>query len=111
MATSTIKGGITEFIGTLGSMSGGDCLGKYDRASGLVRINIQWRNSSDTSASTALFTIPSEYRPSVAKGGTGMVVLSSGTIASSYLLGTNGAITQRATNSARGGFAYFEYTL
>lgn len=111
MATSTIKGGITEFSGTRGSIAGGDCFGRYDSASGRVTITAQWRNSGDTSAATALYTIPSEYRPSATKYGVGIVILSSGALASSYVLGADGTIKQSATNSARGGFCYIEYAL
>lgn len=111
MATGTIKtNGAVEFdlSTTISNFSG---TGVYDRASGTVRIYLRGSSGSDISASATLFTVPTEYRPSVPKRGAMLIVTSSGHTSSAFSIGTDGAILQSATNSLRMLIGMAEYSL
>lgn len=86
--------------------------GIYDKASGTVRIYLQWSNTSNTAANATLFTIPESYRPSAAVTGYGMIRTSADVpLPANHAITTAGAISQTASNAARGGFAVIEYIL
>lgn len=99
------------------SISSGEGYGVYDKVSKIVRINCYF-NNGDTGipATAAIFTIPSEYRPSEDKSGSGMVYTGAATNklpsgAGIQARATDGAIRQIASNNATRGFGYIEYVL
>lgn len=96
---------------TTNTTSGGG-KGIYDKAAGTVRLYLQWSNTSNTAANATLFTIPEAYRPSAAVTGYGMIRTSADVpLPANHAITTTGAISQTASNAARGGFAVIEYIL
>lgn len=90
----------------------GNGKGIYDKATGTVRLYFQWAHSSNVASGTTLFTIPSGYRPPAQFTGYGLIRTSENVpLPATYTISTAGAITQTASNSARGGFAVIEYIL
>lgn len=81
----------------------GTFVGFYDAISKTVFFAHTIRMSSDTSTTTALWTIPAEYRPSTAAEYSAVVFSGSGNtpIAFKGYVNTNGAVTQVATGSCR----------
>lgn len=112
---STINGKLTvaEFTCTRTSAaSSGSAKGVYDKAAGTVRIWGQWANSANVASGTALFTIPSDYRPSASQQGYGLLRTSGDVpLPSNYNATATGNITQTGSSQARGGFFYIEYVL
>ena len=104
----------TEFTCTINSsMSGGESRGTYSKATGLVSINFYCNSNTDVTTTTALFTIPSAYRPSEDKGGTGILKNSAGTVAATGLRAraSSGAIVQLGSGTARSVQGVIQYKL
>ena len=105
--------GVEEF--NLSAYSGFDNafgVGKYDKATNTVRLYVFGVDTANISSSTALFTVPSAYRPST---NTAMPIAYATSSASGVYYATlnasNGTITQGATNSLRQVIGFCEYTL
>lgn len=111
--TSIIKGKATTFTATrLSSATDGTFIGMYNAESGIATIAFSIRTSSDTPTTTALWTIPSEYRPKVAV--TYPVFVYNGSGAPTAFRGsinTDGTVTQLATSSCRQAFGVATYKI
>lgn len=113
---TTINGKLTAVAfnltrDTTNTTSGGG-RGIYDKASSTVRVYLQWSNSANVAANATLFTIPKAYRPSSAVTGYGIIRTSADVpLPANHSITTAGAISQTASNSARGGFSVIEYIL
>ena len=111
--TSIIKGKATTFTATQHSSAvDGTFLGMYNAESGIVTIAFSIRFTSDTPTATALWTIPSEYRPKVSVeypiivyNGAGVPITFKGSI------NTNGSVTQLASGSCRQAFGVATYKI
>lgn len=111
--TSTIKGKATTFTATrLNSATDGTFIGMYNAESGIVTIVFSIRLPSDTPIATALWTIPSEYRPKaylnfpiIIYNGAGVPIAFQGAIE------TNGAVRQLASGSCRQAFGVATYKI
>lgn len=116
MATSVIKGGVEEFTLTRNSsITSGAGKGLYDRRTGIVRISLQFNNTTALTTTTDLFTIPTEYAPKENVSGLGLIwngaASSPSMSGASYPVNTEGGIRQNASNTTTRGFGYIEYTI
>lgn len=112
MATSTIKGGVQSFSCTLGEGITGNADGIIDRSTGIVTIVMRGGKDSDISIDDAVFTVPTEFRPSTAKNGGGIVVNSSNNPSAALIrVLAEGGIQQRSSNTARRLFGVIQYIL
>lgn len=111
--TSTIKGKATTFTATKhSSASDGTFLGMYYPESGAVTIVFSIRFASDSPTATALWTIPTEYRPKTAVAYPVIVYNSAlAPIAYSGRINTDGTVTQLATGTCRQAYGVATYKI
>lgn len=111
--TSTIKGKAISFTATrASSATDGTFLGVCDIESGIVTIVFSIRFSSDAATSTALWTIPTEYRPKEQISYPVMVYNNTSTPIAYYgFINTTGSMTQIATGTCRQAFGVATYKI
>lgn len=83
--------------------------GRYDKATGTVRLYFYGIDSTNLPQNTALFTIPDKYKPSQAYGVPIVYTATSGAGVYYASLLTNGTIVQNAGSTLRGIFGLVEY--
>ena len=90
----------------------GECFGFFDKSSGLVTLNLWYRDAEDIAVSTDIFTIPTDYIPTDNARGVG-VVITSGTVPviTGYTILSSGGVRQNGSNVVRSGMATVTYKL
>lgn len=103
MATSIIKGKAVPFTATrLTSATDGTFKGMFYPDSGVVTFFYAMRLSENVGMTTALWTIPSEYRPKSNESYGLFAYISTGTPIAYYgTVRTDGAVVQNASQSCR----------
>ena len=101
------------FTGTLSSsMTSGNCLGVYDKASGSVRLYVSFAAGSAFSVDTTIFTVPAAYKPSSNYSGSLLFQNSADVIGAGTLrITSDGIVQQRGGSTVQKGFGVIEYPL
>ena len=105
--------GTTTFTATrFSSATDGTFIGMYNAKSGIVTIAFSIRLPSETPTATALWTIPSKYRPKLSVSYTIIVYNGAGVpISFNGSINTNGSVTQLATGTCRQAFGVATYNI
>ncbi len=101
---------VKTFTGTAQSNISGNCQGVYIPVLGLAILSFNFAVSSGSAGtSTNLFLVPSEYRPSSTKYGSGYAKTSSSTGGIRTSVNSNGYVRQNSFSAATGGNGVIVY--
>ena len=107
-----VKYSLTSFSTSIESGLGGtgELKGYYDPRAKTARITGWYRGVTSINTNTAIFIIPSDYRPAATYEGAGMT-FSTGNVPSAYTydVTASGAVRQKLGSTVAGGFFYIEY--
>lgn len=104
--------GSVSFSGTRdASITAGECIGYYDKASDLVHINFWARSTTSISTSIDMFSIPEPYRPKETKKGQAVLSVGGNPYAYEIYISSTGLIYQGFSNSVTDIFGNIVYNL